>query len=350
MIDRFLKKQVVNLQPYMPHDYDCKYKLDANESPFNLSEKVRQNVLDRISSLDFMIYPDTNSDALREAIAQHNGVDVKKVVVGNGSDEMIHVLLNTFVDKSDFVLSHRPTFSMYGLNTEVLGGNYEEIPTDEDFNIDVDLLIEKANDLKAKVVILCNPNNPTGKLTPKAEILRLVESTDSIIMVDEAYIEFGGESVVGEVEKYDRLIVSKTFSKAFGAAAIRTGYLISTEEIVNKILAVKAPYNLNAVSQIVAEEILKDTDYIKENVEKILSERNRVFEEMSGIEKLKVYETGANFILFKVEDSRKVFEGLLDRGVMVRFFGGGVLENHLRVSIGTAQANDQFLKGLKEVI
>ncbi len=348
--NRFFKKSVLEFEPYLPNEHEGYIKLDANESPFNLGVEVRERVMERIGKLKFMQYPDSNSDVLREKISGYVNVPSDNIVVGNGSDEMIHVLLNTFVEKDDVVISHNPTFSMYGINTGVLGGKYMEIPKADDFRIKVDELIEKANENKAKIVFLCNPNNPTGVATPKEDIIRLIEETDSIIVVDEAYIEFGGESVAEEVLNYDRLIVLRTFSKAFGAAAMRTGYLLSSVEIARKITAVKAPYNLNCVSQIVAEELLSDMQTISDNIKIINSEKNRVFRELQNIENVKPYESVTNFILFEVPDGEKVFEELKKRGILVRLFRGGALENHLRVSMGSIMENQKFIDSLKEIL
>lgn len=350
MIEKYLKEEVKSLKPYLPHDYDCKYKMDANESPFNIKPEIMQSIVSKLLSTDINRYPDTNSVELRKSISEFIKVDYKNIVVGNGSDEMIHVLLNTFVDKDEVVISHEPTFSMYGINTKVLGGRYIELPTDEEFNLDIDKLISVSNDFGAKIIILCNPNNPTGNLIDKSDIVKVLDETDSIVVVDEAYIEFGGESMVDKLSDYDRLIVLRTFSKAFGAAGIRTGYLLSSDQIVEKISAVKPPYNLNVVSQLIAAELMKNSDSVMENIEVIKAERDRLNGEMQKIQNIKLYKTGANFIMFKVEDAKSVFDKLIQNGIMIRYFSGGVLENHLRVSVGTREENDAFLKVLKEVI
>ncbi len=350
MANRYFKKRILDFQPYLPNEFEGFIKMDANESPFNIKDGVKAKIMDRIEKLDFMYYPDCNSDILRASMAEYVGVPMENIVVGNGSDEMIHVLLNTFVEMDDVVLSHNPTFTMYGLNTKVLGGQYMEIEAEEEFAIDIDKLIKKANEDNAKVVILCNPNNPTGKTTPKSDIMRLLDETDSIIVVDEAYIEFGGETVVREVLNSNRLIVLRTLSKAFGAAAIRTGYLISSEEIANKIAAIKAPYNLNCISQIVAEELLKDMKTAEENIKLIKAEKDRVFSAMENIDGVKPYSSDTNFILFKVDNAETVFQELKKRKLLIRLFKGGALENHLRVSVGTEEDNDKFIDSLSEIL
>ncbi|MDO5707500.1 MAG: histidinol-phosphate transaminase [Andreesenia angusta] len=350
MPSKLFKKRVQNFEPYIPNEIDDCIKLDANESPFNLSVAVRENVMKRLNKVDYMHYPDTNADVLRESLSKYIDIPSKNIVVGNGSDEMIHVLLNTFVEPDDYVISHNPTFTMYGINTSILGGNYLEIPKSDKFKIKIDELIERANEKKAKVIMLCNPNNPTGVSTKREDIIRLLDETESIVVVDEAYIEFGGESIIDKVLEYKKLIVLRTFSKAFGAAAIRTGYLVSSEEIAKKIMAVKAPYNLNSLSQIIAEELLNDIQTIEDNIKIISAERNRVYNEIKNIEGIKAYESVANFILFEVKDAEKVFEELKKRGILIRLFKDGPLKNHLRMTIGSIYANQKFIDSIKEII
>lgn len=349
MINKFFKKRVVDFQPYLPNEFEGYIKLDANESPYNLNKNIKNRVLERFGDMDFTQYPDSNSDRLRRLISEYIEVPFNNIVVGNGSDEMIHVLLNTFVEMGDVVISHDPTFTMYELNTKVLGGEYVKVPTNEKFDVDVDSLIDEANRLKAKIVFLCNPNNPTGNITKKSEILRLIEETDSIVVVDEAYIDFGGESVIKEVINNDRLIVLRTFSKAFGGAAIRTGYLVSSEEIAMKIIAIKSPYNLNVMSQIVAEELVSQNNYMIDNVKEIIGEKKKLYKELDNIEGVYPYESFANFILFKVDDAVYVFNELKKKGILIRLFKGGVLENHLRVSVGTQEDNIKFINALKSI-
>ncbi len=350
MLERLIKESINDLKPYVPHDYDYKYKLDANESPYNLPGNILEKVIERMRDMDFNRYPDTNSVLLRKEISDYIGVDYANIIIGNGSDEMINVLIDTFVEEGDTVLSHEPTFVMYGLTSKIAGATYIDIETDENFNVDIDELIKSANTKKAKIIFLCSPNNPTGNLMQKEDILRVVNETNSIVVADEAYVEFGGESVIKKVLNYDRLIVLRTLSKAFGVAGIRTGYLVAGNKIIDRLYSVKAPYNINSISQLIATELMKNRKEILNNVEIIKSNRDKLLNQMKQIEGIKAYDSYANFILFRVDDNKKVFDGLLERGIMVRNFSGGRLENHLRVSVGNTEENEAFVNALREVI
>ncbi|KNF10170.1 histidinol-phosphate aminotransferase HisC [Gottschalkia purinilytica] len=350
MINSLIKESVKDIKPYIPHDYEHKYKMDANENPYELSENILKNILNEISTLKINRYPDTNSVELRKEISKYIEVDYKNIVIGNGSDEMISVIIDTFVEKEDIVISHYPTFAMYDLVTKISGANYVGISTDENFDVNIEEIIKQGNDKNAKIIFLCNPNNPTGNIIKKDDIIKVINETRGIVVVDEAYIEFGGESVVKEIYNYERLIVLRTFSKAFGAAGIRTGYLIAGDQIVEKINAVKPPYNINSISQVIAIELMKNRKEVMASVEKIKYEREKLLNEMEEIDGLKAYRSYANSIIFRVKDNKNVFYRLLEKGIMVRYFSGGKLDGCLRVSIGTEDENSTFINALKEVI
>ncbi|WP_427340139.1 histidinol-phosphate transaminase [Caloranaerobacter sp. DY30410] len=350
MIELLVKKSILDLKPYIPNDYEYKYKMDANESPFNLPDNVIKSIIKNLYNLKLNRYPDTNSNALRREISKYIGVNFKNIIVGNGSDEMINIIINTFADKNDVVVSHSPTFVMYRLISKIAGVEYIDVPTDEDFNVDIDALIQTANDREAKLIFLCSPNNPTGNLIRKEEIIKVVNETKSVVVVDEAYFEFGGKTIVQEVKNFSRLIVLRTLSKAFGAAGIRTGYLVAGDKIIDRLNSVKLPYNLNTISQLIGIELLRNKSEILSRVRLVNEERDKLYDEMKKIDGIKVYPSSANFILFRVDNGKKVFEGLLDKGVKVRFFSGGRLENHLRVTVGTQEENKAFIDALKEVM
>ncbi|RKD32924.1 histidinol-phosphate transaminase [Thermohalobacter berrensis] len=345
-----IKESILALKPYVPHDYNYIYKLDANESPFNIPNRVIESIQKKLSNLALNRYPDTDSTELRRELEKYINVDYKNILVGNGSDEMINIIINTFVDKGDVVISYSPTFVMYKHITKIIGGRYISIPTNSNFQVDIDRIIRKANKEKAKIIFLCSPNNPTGKKLNKEEILKVIRNTESLVVVDEAYIEFSQGSIVGEVKNFKRLIVLRTLSKAFGLAGIRTGYIVANDAIIDSLNSVKPPYNLNSISQLIAIELLKNKDDIFKNIEKIKKERERMYNQLKNIEGIKPYTSEANFIFVKVPNNKKIFKGLLKKGIMVRAFGDGILENHLRITVGKKKENDFLISSLKEVI
>lgn len=349
MIENLINENIKALAPYKANDYEYIYKLDANENPLNLPEEIIQNIVYSLNKIEFNRYPDTDSSILRKKLAEYIGVDYKNIIAGNGSDQMINLIMNTFVGKGDIVISHIPTFSIYKIVCEGFGGKFIGVNSESNFSVDINKVIQKANENKAKLVFLCTPNNPTGNIILKGDIIKALENTKSIIVVDEAYIEFGGDSVAKLISKYDNLIVLRTLSKAFGLAGIRTGYLVASEKMVDIVNKVKPPYNLNSVSQLIAIEVLKKSKEILNRIEFIQEERENLYNEMLKLKEIEVFPSYANFILFK-PSGQNVFNKLVDKGVLIREFKSGVIKGYFRVTIASKKENQNFLKVLKEVI
>lgn len=350
MIETMIKESIKGLKEYNPNNYDCKYKLDANESPFNMPQRVIDSVTERLKSMPFNRYPDPQAIKLKQYIAAYNDMKEENIIVGNGSDEMIGMIVNTFVDKGEVVLTHSPTFPMYRIYSIISDARYEEIPSSVDFKVDIDKLIFKARDIQAKIIFLCNPNNPTGNIIEKRDILRLVKEIKSIVVVDEAYIEFGGQTVIEEINNYPNLIVLRTLSKAFGCAGIRLGYMAASSEIIKLLNKSKPPYNLNSMSQIAGEEIMKHFDDIGKIARYIVEQRKDLYKKLQKINSIHPYPSHGNFILIKVGNGDRIFKRLLKHNILIRNYTQGVLKDYIRVTVGTSSDNDYFIKVLKEVV
>ena len=215
------------------------------------------------------------------------------------------------------------------------------------FIIKVDDIIKSIKENNPKLTIICNPNNPTGAVIKKEDVLRIVKSTDNIVIADEAYMEFSNESVVDEIENYDNLIVVKTMSKAFSMAGIRTGYLIAGEDIIKTIEKVRPPYNLNSISAFLATEALKEKDKMLEYVKTLKVERKKVYNSLLDMG-VKAYKSGANFVFFK-SDIKGLEEKLIKDDILIRKFGGK-LNNYYRVTIGSEKENKVFLESMKKLV
>ncbi|HKL11882.1 MAG TPA: aminotransferase class I/II-fold pyridoxal phosphate-dependent enzyme, partial [Clostridia bacterium] len=207
MIEKMVKETIKGMKAYQVDNSRYDIKIDANESNSNIFNEIMPEIWKNVMEEDINRYPDSEASDLREAISSFIGVKPEKILCGNGSDELIKIIIDAFVNPGEAVISHSPTFGMYGISTRVSGGAYLEIETDEAFDIDVDELIAKANEESAKLVFLCNPNNPTGNILEKEQIRRILRQTKSILVLDEAYIEFAGESMVDEVDDWENLIV-----------------------------------------------------------------------------------------------------------------------------------------------
>ena len=338
------KQSVKELQPYVVNPVVCSVKLDANEGNKDLFKDLIKDIGD-----DFYLnlYPDDNYTQLKEAIVNYIGCKIENISVGNGSSELLDLCVKTFVDTNELILSLDPTFSMYSIYAKIVNSRYIGAGEGNDFTINVDDVIKSIEENDPKLTIICNPNNPTGTTIKRDDVLRIVKSTDNVVIVDEAYMEFSNESVVDEIENYDNLIVVKTMSKAFSMAGIRTGYLIANEQLVKTIEKVRPPYNLNSISALLATKALKQKDKMLSYVENLKVEREKIYEKLLDMG-VKAYKSGANFVFFssKVDN---LAEKLIDNDVLIRKFGGK-LDNYYRVTVGSPKENETFLDAMKKIV
>ena len=338
------KQSVKELQPYVVNPVVCSVKLDANEGNKDLFKDLIKDIGD-----DFYLnlYPDDNYTQLKEAIVNYIVCKIENISVGNGSSELLDLCVKTFVDTNELILSLDPTFSMYSIYAKIVNSRYIGAGEGNDFTINVDDVIKSIEENDPKLTIICNPNNPTGTTIKRDDVLRIVKSTDNVVIVDEAYMEFSNESVVDEIENYDNLIVVKTMSKAFSMAGIRTGYLIANEELVKTIEKVRPPYNLNSISALLATKALKQKDKMLSYVENLKVEREKIYEKLIDMG-VKAYKSGANFVFFssKVDN---LAEKLIDNDVLIRKFGGK-LDNYYRVTVGSPKENEAFLNAMKKIV
>ena len=338
------KQSVKELQPYVVNPVVCSVKLDANEGNKDLFKDLIKDIGD-----DFYLnlYPDDNYTQLKEAIVNYIGCKIENISVGNGSSELLDLCVKTFVDTNELILSLDPTFSMYSIYAKIVNSRYIGAGEGNDFIINVDDVIKSIKENDPKLTIICNPNNPTGTTIKRDDVLRIVKSTDNVVIVDEAYMEFSNESVVDEIENYDNLIVVKTMSKAFSMAGIRTGYLIANEELVKTIEKVRPPYNLNSISALLATKALKQKDKMLSYVENLKVEREKIYEKLLDMG-VKAYKSGANFVFFS-SPIDNLAEKLIDNDVLIRKFGGK-LDNYYRVTVGSKEENEAFLNAMKKIV
>ncbi len=319
-------------------------KLDGNENPYGCSPRVQEAL--RVYQ-GYNIYPDPDQRELRTAIAAYAGVDSKYVLAGAGSDELIDLLMRLFLDPGDTVLNFTPTFGMYSVNAAVCGGRAINIPRRDDYTIDVEDGLEAVEN-NTKLIFIANPNNPTGTLTPRDDIARLLK-TDAIVVVDEAYYEFSGATMADLVAKHQNLVVLRTFSKWAGLAGLRVGYGIMSPAIVQRLMAIKPPYNVSVAAQVAVLESLKDIDYLKGTVKKILDERDRLFVILQNLDFMTPVPTESNFILCKVIDRnpKKMRDDLRKQGIFLRYFDTPKLKDCIRISVGLPQDTDALIWALR---
>ena len=290
-------------------------------------------------------YPDSEAKTLKKIISKNLRLTPENILFGNGSDELIYYLITVFGGP---VLYPVPTFSMYGIISQALGEKRIEVPLDDEFDLDTDRILPLIKKEKPGIIFLSSPNNPTGNCFSADRILKIVEST-SLVVIDEAYQPFSSEKgFLPMLNDYKNLVILRTLSK-IGFAGLRVGFMIADREIINEVNKVRLPFNINSLSQAAAAALLQNTHTIKLHMGLITSERERLLNELWKLRGIKPYPSEANFILFKVKNSDKIYCRLLKKGVLVRNMRGTVNEC-LRVTVGTKKENNIFIKALKEVM
>lgn len=311
--------------------------LDANENPYNAP---------------YNRYPDPMQWTLKEKISEIKSVPKESILLGNGSDEPIDLIIRAFCEPvKDSILTIDPTYGMYQVAADINNVACKKVKLSPDFQIDFAEL-SSAIDETVKVIYLCSPNNPTGNSLERGDIYRILESFDGIVVVDEAYIDFSSlPSISKDLSKYSNLIVLQTLSKAWGAAGIRLGMAFSSPEIIDVLNKIKYPYNVNQLTQEKALELLNNADEMKRQLTLILSERSRVLAELDSLPLVKkIYPTDANFVLINVGQADQVYGELVSKGIIVRNRNKVTLcDGCLRITIGTPSENDALLSALKAI-
>jgi histidinol-phosphate aminotransferase len=321
-------------------------KLDANENPYGCSLRVNK----ALAKFDrYNIYTDNYQTRLREQLALMTGMDARHIVGSGGSNQLIDLVLRLFVNSGDEVINCVPTFGIYSFSTNLCGGKVVSVLRDSNFDIDVQS-VKSAITKRTKVICLANPNNPTGNLMSRQQCLELLD-TGIPVLLDEAYYEFCGETMIDLVGKRDNLMVLRTFSKWAGLAGLRVGYGFFPAKIADYLLTIKMPYNVNVAALVAVEESLKDMDYLMGTVKKIVAERERLFGELKKLAWLKTYPSRANFFLCQVlkGSAKELRQKLQDKGILVRYFDQPQLENFIRISVGKPEHTDILIKTLKEI-
>ena len=298
-------------------------------------------------------YPGFVPLEVREAIGNRHGLGPEHILVGNGSNELIQAIFQATVAKDDRVVLPAPTFSLYTLMSRIAEANQRTVYLQKDLTFDVDRLAEESAHPDVKLVVLCSPNNPTGSLITAEETARIAGATEALVVVDEAYYEFGGVSSLELIADYPNVVITRTFSKALGAAGLRLGYLVADPGLALEIDKVKLPYNVNIISLITARKLIARETLIEERAALIRSERQRVFEglrDLPGISSLTPL-TPTSYSSKQNARLPSIFHGLIDLGVLIRDVSRyPMLDRHMRVTIGLPEENDAFLNALRAVL
>ncbi|MCJ7613253.1 histidinol-phosphate transaminase [Candidatus Bathyarchaeota archaeon] len=326
-------------------------KMNLNENFATPSEAVKKLLLDACRRIDVRAYPPPRGSLAVKAISDFLSFSESEVSVANGADEIMDLLMKVFIRRGSKVIVAEPTFPMYTFFAELFGGKKVAVMLKKDFSLNVDSILKRA-DKETRLLFVCSPNNPTGNQFRESDIKRLLDEFKGVVVVDEAYVDFASGSVINWVRDYDNLAVLRSFSKAFGLAGLRLGYLVSSKHVVKYVQRVVGPFNVNSVTQQAIVLALQNWSYFKEQIGLVVNEREWLMKNLKQIDGVEPYPSDANFILFKVTkdklSSATLTERMKNRNVLVKDRGHLLLlENCIRVTVGTRNMNETFVSALK---
>jgi len=344
---RLVRDRIRELRAYHIEQTPCPVIMDANELPYPLPEKLRERLWVIMAGTAFNRYPDMELTHLTAAIAEKERIARNEIVVGNGSDEIIQSLIVTLCDPGAKILTPTPTFVMYEAIAHYLNVDTVPAPLEDDWSLDADKTVALIEREQPRVVFLASPNNPTGVKYPMETVERIIEASPGVVVVDEAYIDYADGPVGLLYRERPNVVILRTLSKAC-LAAMRLGYLMADERLAAQVNKVRLPYNINAVTQAVATEVLRHWDMLTPLFGKVRREREIIYRSLEEIDGVEPFPSQANFILMRVKtDPGAVFGRLLDEGVRVRWRKGAPrLDDCFRVTVGTTDENTRFLTAL----
>ena len=340
-----ITQKLKELTPYDPIQGDYKVRLDANESYIKISD---EQIKSAVSGLALNRYPDPYACETVKAFADLYDINPDNVTAGNGSDELISIITACFLQKGEKILCFSHDFSMYAFYSALYELKVYIMEKELDLTINVDKAIETANRENVRAILFSNPCNPTSLGLKKAEVKRLIESTNALVVLDEAYMDFWDEkeSFLKEAADYDNLIVLKTCSKALAMAGIRLGFAIANKTITEKLRAAKSPYNVNVVTQSIATYFLKDKTACKERIEAVKASAKSLYEEITALDLPyfeRIYTPVTNFVFIKTDYAEQIFKFMLEKSIAIRNMGA-----FIRISAGTKEENAAVIKALKK--
>jgi histidinol-phosphate aminotransferase len=357
-VEDLIRPHLASVQAYQPVDppemlaqqagipIDAVVKLNGNENPYGPSPNASRAV----GEADIHIYPDPFQRRLRAALSDYTGFGPENIIAGAGSDELIDLLFRLFIEPGDAILDCDPTFAMYSFCARVAGGELRLVQRDELFEIDLPA-VRDAIDENTKIIFISSPNNPTGNLATEQQVRSLLD-TGLIVVIDEAYYEFCDETVAGLIGEYENLVILRTMSKWAGLAGLRIGYGIMDTALVDHIIDIKSPYNVNIAAEAAAIASLEDRDYLLANVGRIVEDRQDLYAALDEIDGIKPWPSHGNYILCQLDDpeaAQNTVDQLAARGIFVRKFGSDRIRDCFRVAIGTPDQNSRFLTAIREI-
>ena len=348
----YFKRSVLELDGYSsPPQKEFKAKLNQNESPFDVPQAIKDELVEAIRKASWNRYPVNESPDLKLKLAERHGLDVNQIILGNGSNQLFQTLLTATVSPGDIALVTPPTFSLYDLYMNIYDGRLIEIlhPPDEDYPIEQVLAaIDKQN---PKLIFICSPNNPTGYELDMSMVEIICQKAKGLVFLDEAYGEFTKQTAIPLLHKYENLLISRTFSKAFSLAGLRFGYFVGRDNVIRELQKVNLPYNINLFTEMAAIRLLDEWAAMKANIDYLLAERIRLYNRLNEIEGLHASPSSANFLLVKGPDDLDLFQALKKHGVLVRDVSSyPLLAGRQRITVGFKAENDLLLETIQTIM
>ena len=347
-----IRQEIRRQEGYHAGALSCRIKLDANENPFTLSPSLKDELFEEMKKVHMNRYPDPGAPVVRERFAECYGVKQDMLMVGNGSDELIQILCCALADSNSDVVATVPTFVMYRIIALNAGRTVIEVPLEEPaFDLNLDAMLNQGTKKSTALTFISYPNSPTGNCFNEKKIEAVIEQSAGIVVVDEAYGNFSGKTVLPLLAKYDNLFILKTLSKV-GLAAMRIGFLIGQASLVSELDKVRLPYNINALSQVAAVFFLDHNRFFLDQASAVIARRNELYKALMEMDGVHPYPSDANFIFFRCDlDTDRIYRDLIQKGVLIKNLNSpGVLKNCMRVTVGDREENEEFIEALRCVI
>ena len=345
-----LRQEVLDLHAYLVPDSSGYIKLDAMENPYLVPPALRGEIAEAVAAAAINRYPVPAAASLKEKIRAAIGLPKgMELLLGNGSDELIQLLALALNKPGATLLSVEPSFVMYKMIAIFTGMRYVGVPLAADFSLDLPATLAAIRREQPALVFLAYPNNPTGNLFSAEAVAQIIAASPGLVVVDEAYYAFASDSLIPHLARYPNLLVMRTFSK-LGMAGLRLGFLVGSAAWLGQLEKLRLPYNVGVLPQLVAEKLLVHHEVLLQQAEQIKRDRAKLYQQLNEIAAVKVYTSEANFLLFRVANAAAIFNGLKQRGVLIKNLNGGhpMLKDCLRVTVGTPDENERFMAALKE--
>jgi histidinol-phosphate aminotransferase len=350
--ERVIRDEIRALTAYHVQSAEGLVKLDAMENPYRLPEALRREIGEAVANAEINRYPDPSAPALVQSLRKVMGIAPEyDILLGNGSDEIIHVIVQSVARPGAVVLAARPSFMMFSVYAQLAGLRYVGVLLNPDFSIDTASFLRALAEHRPAVVFIAYPNNPTGNLFSAESIASIVAAAPGLVVIDEAYNAFARKTFMTRLSEFPNLVVMRTLSK-LGLAGIRLGYAVGRPEWIREFNKVRPPYNVSMLTHVVAERVLAHHDVLDSQARSIVAERERLDGELRKFPRVTVFPSDANFILVRVPDAATVFEGMRRRGVLIKNLHTGVplLDGCVRFTVGTPEENRQCLAAFVEAL